>query len=186
MLRLSRAWGLALGFSALFCVALLFSPVIWTLLWHLRHGDRILFEQQSLRVPLRWIVTEVQTEGSVEKRIELTKLPLFVFRTHPQGSISFRPSDFDGREKPEAKSKSWQSFYWNYLSSGEPVSGPIQVDVGSQHATCMETLSRAPSDNSSCSCLFLESGWTITFWGTRNDLETFFTVVRSIRPATKS
>lgn len=183
-----RAQRFTLGLWIFCCVAGVYSPAIQTVSWHIRHGDHASFEEKSVHVPLRWIVSRVNTEGTAEKGIDLVKLPSnlisSVFAHGPEGLISLKPNAFPVETNPEDTFKSWQSIYWTALTGGgRVVSGPLRIRSGPQDIACMEMSDDSNPNRASASCLFLESGWTADFWGSRKDLDTFLDVVRNIIPA---
>jgi hypothetical protein len=177
----AKARRLAIGVVISTLVALLFAPGICTALWHVRHGNHIAFKGKIIHVPTRWIVMEDVFNGPAAKELEFVKPPLLIF-SRRQGSISIIPPMISGGASGEDRSKTWQSLYWTYLSgTRDTVSGPIQIEQGSQHATCMLSVNNAAPNQTSAACLFLGDNWIAEFFGDSKDLETFFDVVKSVK-----
>src|SRR5260370_27415163 len=60
-----------------------FSPTVWAIAWHLRHGNSVWFAGKQMHVPLRWVGTTNYTE------VNLGKLPrTILFGTWPVGGVT--------------------------------------------------------------------------------------------------
>lgn len=165
--------------SLLICVAAVCSPALWTVAWHLRHGNRVSFGQYVVHVPIRWYVDEAQTV-TVHKELSLTKLPLFLFLDRPCGFISLNLREFPVRKDPEDTLKTWVTLYWMVSSTRDTVSGPVRMQLGAQHAACMQSVSGLVPSRASASCILIETGSIVDFTGDQSDLGTFYDFVRSI------
>lgn len=172
---------------AFLCIAGLFSPMIWTVFWHLRYGDEVLFEGHQIEVPAGWLVTDIQTQGKLERDLEIRKLPsnilsALIANGFPAGSISLTPEAFPTNANPDATIKSWQSFYWTMPPHrfGD-ASQFVRIESSSQRVVCMKTQSRSAPNRASASCLFPVTGWTASFWGEEKDFDTFLDVIRTAK-----
>jgi hypothetical protein len=50
------------------------SPVLYTLIWHGQHGNRIVFRGTEVRVPFGWVA-----EPGEARRLDFTKYPVLIF-----------------------------------------------------------------------------------------------------------
>jgi hypothetical protein len=184
-----RASRIFLWLWAFLCVAGLFSPMIWTVSWHIWRGNQVLFEGYQIHVPSGWLVTEIQTQGKLERGLELEKLrsnilSALIASGFPASSISLTPGAFPTNANPEETIKSWESFYWTMPPHGfGDASQLVKVESASQRVVCMKTQSRSAPNKASASCLFPITGWTASFWGEEKDFDTFLDVIRTAKQA---
>jgi hypothetical protein len=175
---------------AFFCVAGFFSPAIWTLAWHVRHGNHIQFGETNIRVPFRWIVTRTQAGGVGEIGVELAALQSNILSAvfnhgYPDGLITLGPSaGFSAMATSGERLKHWQGGYSKIHSNrGDIVTGPMRLNSSLQDVACMETVNNSLPKQASASCLFPETAWTADFGGSLKDVDTFFDVIRNVNPA---
>jgi hypothetical protein len=185
--RRRRAAWLVCCFWTLFCVAGFFSPAIWTLAWHVRHGNHIRFEDTNIRVPFRWVVARIQADGVADNGVELAMWPSNILSAvlnegQPDGSIMSGPrASFSSMATPDERLKYWQGVYSRIHSEREDiVTGPMRLNASSQVVICMETVNSTLPKKASASCLFPETGWAADFAGNLKDVDTFFGVVRNV------
>jgi hypothetical protein len=177
------------GFWTFFSLAGLFSPAIWTIAWHVKHGDHIQFGEMNIRVPFRWVASEIQTGGVVDDGMELSALHLNIVSAvlnhgWPVGSIMLGPRVvFSSIATPDERLKYWQAVYSRIHSEPDDiVTGPMRLNSSSQLVICMETVDNAVPKKASASCLFPETGWAADFGGSLKSVDSFFDVVRSVSP----
>jgi hypothetical protein len=183
-----KASRIALTFCVFCCAAAFFGPALYTVYWHVRHNNREIFEDKIVHVPLRWVVSLNQPDGSGGKLLDIDKLPLNLVSAEstrePEGLIFLKSKGFPLKANSEETLEYWQNLLWSAPNvAGRVVTGPLRVKSGSQDVACMETTDDSRPEWSFVSCLFLESGWTADFGGSRKDVDTFLDVIRNISPA---
>jgi hypothetical protein len=148
------------------------TPVLVTLVWHLRHGNTIECRGKSIFVPLRWTAEIGDGNDAM-----LTKLPLAIWPPKPLTSIFFRQSVAAHDASIEDQYKTFQSLFWNLHSDlGEAISGPVRTGSGPREVFCMEGTT-PHTTRSSASCVILGGTWTADFFGDKKDIAGFFTVI---------
>jgi hypothetical protein len=184
-----RTGRLVCGFCIFFCVAGFFSPAIWTLAWHVKHGNHIQFGDTNIHVPFRWVVARIQTDGVADNGVELAKWPsnlLSADLSHgrPDGSIMLGPRfSFSSMATPDERLKYWQGVYSKIHSErGDIVTGPLRLNSSLQSVACMETVNNAMPSKAVASCLFPETAWAADFGGNPKDVNTFYDVIRNVNP----
>ena len=157
-------------------VLLPFSPAIFTLGWHLFHGNTIETRGKRVFVPLSWIA---DTDGAMN--IQMQKLPLTLLQgVRLDGMISVGQNFPPLQEKTEEIYRSWEAFYWNLADARAVVTGPVRTGSGVHETICMESSNPNAPNQASASCLILRGQWMADFRGDRNDLKSFFEILRKI------
>jgi hypothetical protein len=177
LFNVPRKWA-RVFLAAAFIAALLLpiSPAIYTLGWHLIHGNAIGTGSHRLVVPLRWTAHADRVEG-----VSMTKYaPTVLHGVRITALISIGPvSSRPGQKQPHDYGL-WEKAYSRRALPGEVVEGPIRIDSAGREVLCMEsTLPKEP--HYSISCLMLQGTWAADFFGTKNDAQTFFTIVRNFK-----
>jgi len=181
-----RAKRFVSGFLALVLVGAIFAPMLWTIAWHVWHGNHIQFEGKTFHVPFRWVATSIENQGLLENRLEIECWPSNVFSAelvHGRSErISIDPQSFTGKtEILDQELKTWRSLYW-FEHPGEGSSeGPVRFRSASQDVVCFQSEPAFQTEAASASCLFLQSRWTADFYGYRKHLQDFFEIVRSAK-----
>jgi len=157
-------------------VLLTISPLLFTLGWHLLHGNTIETRGKKVFVPLRWVA---DTGDALD--IQMQKLPLTVLRgARFDGTILVGQNFSPSHEKTEEIYRSWETIYWNLADAGAVVSGPVRAGSGVHETFCMESSYTKAPKQASASCLILQGQWKADFRGDRDDLTSFFEIVRKM------
>jgi hypothetical protein len=167
--------GIRLAWLAIFmtCLMLCFAPGLFTLGWHLSHGNAIRTRGKTIPVPMGWIG---ETTDSLD--VSLTKLPM----TISHGSRLDGTIWVSRLVVPDERSDdSWKATYWSLSLPGSVVSGPTKVGSGVKEAICMQSSFPSRPDQVSMSCLIEQRTWTADFWGAKKDAQTFFRIIQQIR-----
>ena len=125
-------------------------------------------------VPFTWIA---ETDDAMN--IQMNKLPLTVLPGFKlSGMISIGQNFSPPAEKTEEIYSSWEAIYWNLADAGAVVSGPVRTGSGADEIFCMESSYPKTPKLASASCLILHAKWKVDFRGDRNDLKSFFEIIR--------
>ena len=160
-----------LGFSTVVCL----SPSIWAVYWHIRHGNRVEFEGQTIRIPLRWTAEIISTRGIRE--VELSRYPATVFSRNADATARFGDSKYSVLEKSDDAVNQWHSLFWmeHAANDGTVVSGPKKV---SAQTICMRAEGAQITE---LSCLLFGPHWSAEFSGGKTEVNSFLDVLRKIR-----
>ncbi len=152
------------------------SPAIFTLGWHLIHGNTVETRGTRVFVPLRWVAYSTDAMD-----VQMEKLPLTVLGSlRFYGMISVGRNFSSSHARPEEIYRSWESIYWYLADAGAVVSGPVRIGSGAHETICMESsYPRAPKQ-ASASCLILQGQWRADFYGDRDDLNSFYEILRKM------
>jgi hypothetical protein len=157
-------------------VLLVISPTLFTFCWHLFHGNTIETSGKKVFVPLTWIA---ETNSAMD--VQMTKLPLTLLQgVKFDGMISVGQNFSPPSEKTEEIYRSWETIYWNFADAGAVVSGPVRTGSGLDETFCMESSYPKAPKLASASCLVLHAKWKADFRGNRNDLKSFFEIIRKM------
>lgn len=162
----------------LLLVAEIFSPTLFTFVWHLRHGNTIKSRGESIFVPPRWTA---QLDDANDA--ELTRYPLAALQI---AKMETPDTIFVEKVLPPpapAKADQYKMFeevFWN-LHPGEVVSGPLKVGSQPQTAVCMRATTARAAEFSEESCMLLGGRWHADFMGHSSGLKDFSTVIQRLR-----
>jgi hypothetical protein len=164
----------------LLIVLIFFSPGVWTLSWHLRHGNSIQARDRIVFVPLRWTAEIDSTNGASMTKLPLA-IPLIPAMRSSESVIGIDQEFVPRGETLADEYKTWESLNWNgYSDAGQAISGPIRMGSGAQETFCM--VGTKPGTNVSDSqCLILGGKWNAMFMGDKKDLEDFFTIIQKVK-----
>jgi hypothetical protein len=157
-------------------VFLFILPVIMTLGWHLFHGNTIETRGMKLFVPLAWIA---ETDGA--RDVSMTKLPPSLLHgLRFDGLIFVSQSLLPPDKETEEVYRSFETGYWTFAGTDTVVTGPVRIGSGASEMFCMQSTNLKAPNLVSASCLVLKGKWQAQFDGQKNDLETFFQIIRNI------
>lgn len=165
-----------IGFVLVF-ILIFISPLLFTLGWHMRHGNVIVSRGKPIYVPLKWTAEISDGNDAFLMRLPFT-IPLNGHLTESIISI--------GQEMPPLRSRSlkddyktWETLFWNLHSGIEDVSGPFTMGSEPREAFCMEgTFGR--QRYADVSCLVLGGRWRADFNGDKSYLPEFFAIIQKL------
>ncbi|MGA9882127.1 MAG: hypothetical protein WBQ34_00240 [Candidatus Acidiferrales bacterium] len=153
---------------------LFISPTIFTLGWHVVHGNTVEFKDHTVAVPLRWTA---ESEGQLS--LSMTKYPATaVDGVRFTATLWISPTLPSSNENPRADYRFWEKTFWNTALSGQAVKGPIVMGSGRHEVICMEAIDAKEVALQSASCLMLNGTWEANYLGNADELGRFFKMVR--------
>lgn len=153
----------------------LISPALYSLTWHLRHGNRIVFNEKEVQVPRGWVARREA------RSLAFIKYPVLVFGLRDATSgFTLWPGLNNASQDPEDLYKSWISVNWSMWNGSDTVvKGPFTFGSRGKEIDCMTSFSNTGSDGMA-SCLLFQRTWLAQFTGNKKDVESFFEVVRGL------
>jgi len=175
LFSLSAKWPrMFLAAVILSAVLLFISPTIYTLGWHVLHGNAVETRGHRIIVPLRWTADADDPTG-----VSMTRLPATVIHGVRLGAwISIGPYFPPPHENPMDVFSSWEHVYWNLALPGAAITGPIRIGSGVHEFVCMESSYPQAPQRETASCLMLQGTWAADFLGDKNDSKTFFDLLQ--------
>jgi len=152
----------------------LVSPALYPFIWHLRYGNRIVFNGAEAEVPRGWVAVPREAHS-----LTFIKYPVLVFGLRDATSgFTLGPAPTNASRDPEELYKSWISVNWSMWNGRDSVvKGPFMFTSGEKEIACMTSFPNTGSDGMA-SCLLFQRTWLAQFTGNENDVESFFEVIR--------
>jgi hypothetical protein len=159
----------------------LVSPALYALIWHLQHGNKIVFRGTEMQVPRGWVASPWEA-----RNVNFIKFPVLVFGLRDSTSaFSLGQVPANASHDPEELYKSWVSVNWTlWNGSNGVVKGPSPFGTGEKEIVCMTSFPNAAIGRGMASCLLFQRTWMAQFTGNQKDVETFFEVVRGASTST--
>src|SRR5580704_11504882 len=153
----------------------LISPALYALIWHIQHGNRIIFNGTEAEIPRGWVATSRE-----HRNLTFVKFPVIVFGLRRSTSgFSLGQVPTSAPHDPEELYRSWVSVNWSlWNGGGGVVKGPFPIGASGKEIVCMTSFPNAASGDGMASCLLFERTWLAQFMGSEKDAESFFKVVR--------
>lgn len=162
-----------LAFWVLVIVALCFAPGLYTVAWHLRHGNTIRYRGKWIPVPARWIA-DAEPQGAM-----LDEVPISLFTRRVPDTIMMGPSFPKGSDSGKNR-KIWEKVFL-LARPNAAVPAPHKIETPQGKIFCLQFLGKTASETSDVSCLMFQNTWVVEFIGNKNDLDQFASVIRSMR-----
>lgn len=162
-------WQLAITLAIL--LACMFTPGIYTVMWHARHGGSLQFAGTSLKVPFAWIGSADYMEANLEKLS-----PTFLTGTRPISGMTLSKS-VEGHHTDEASAM--QAWRLGLVALSNGTTPPLEVKTNSRFR-CLQMRSDAGGRQVHISC-YAFPGTYADFLGRQRDLQDFLKVLQSFR-----
>ena len=162
--------------ASLLLLLAVFSPSLRPLLWHLRHGDTIVYEGKRIPVPRYWYPT-------LEfRRLDISKPPLTLFSLgSPLPVWSFLSPLYGARPKNVEESyRSFETYYRAAVVPGNVVGKPVRIGKGQSEADCMQQSPMIGGEHTSVSCELFAGTWMGEFVGRTDEVDNFLQIIRGI------
>jgi hypothetical protein len=151
------------------------SPALYALMWHVQHGNRIVFRGTKVQVPFGWVA-----EPGEARMLDFTKYPVLIF------GLRKPTSGFDLGKLPDGTPRDLEEIYKSWVTvnctswnqTGGVVKGPFTFGTGEKEVVCMTSFPNTPSSDGMASCLLFHRTWMAQFIGSAKDVDTFWGVVR--------
>jgi hypothetical protein len=163
--------------AVLFLLLITFAPALWTVTWHVVHGNSMIYKTKRVPVPLRW------TAKSEPQGAHVERLPLTIFYSDKpvQAFISLSVLSPARSQTHKESSESFEAAYWTYLAGDRVVTGPVEVLPGPDEGVCMEATAKDGSEGLNIECLVFQDRWTVSFWGIKKERSEFYKILSEIR-----
>jgi hypothetical protein len=165
-----------LAFSLFAFVLVLMSPTIFTLGWHLIHGEAVETTGPTVFVPLGWTADHEEFKSLLLTKLSRTAIP----DLKVNGMITIDWSIPRPHEKTSEIYRNWEDTYWTFADPGAVVTGPVRTGSGTHETFCMESSFPRDPKRASARCLIQQGKWAATFSGDKSDLRTFFTIIQKL------
>jgi hypothetical protein len=160
----------------LLVVLITFTPILYTLFWHVAHSGYAQLAEKRVSVPPLYFA---KTEGQA---LHINRLAYTILARRPATALITlwpnRPQPNSEAEK-EAAFQSFASIYWTKLAGETGVtSGPFRR-VGQNESFCMQTAypAKAPYEWLAISCIAFQGKYFATFYGEPQELTTFYRII---------
>jgi hypothetical protein len=163
--------------AVLFILLITFAPALWTVTWHVVHGNSMIYKTKRVPVPLRW-TAKSEPQGADVERLPLT---IFYFDKPVQAIISLRVMPPAKSQTGRETSESFEAAYWTYLAGDRVVTGPVRVLPGPDEGVCMEATAKDASEGLNIECLVFQDRWMVSFWGIKKERSEFYKILGEIR-----
>lgn len=175
LFSVSRKWArIFVAVPVVVAFLLFISPTIFTLGWHVVHGNTVEFRGHTVAVPLRWTA---ESEGQLS--LSETKYSATVVHgVRFTAMFSISPTFPSSKENPRTDYRFWEKAFWNTALPRQAVKGPILMGSGLHEVICMEAIDAKGAGLQSVSCSMLNGSWESDFLGDADDMKTFFDMVR--------
>ena len=165
--------------NTIFLLAI-FSPLLSTAWWHIRHAGSI--ETGGIRATVPWRWQARVSEGA----IHIEKQPIILRVTRPLVSwVALAPvrNPPKGQVEAEELYAAFVSTYWSRLVIGDAVvSGPFRLGTGAKECVCMQSVPKDNKDWFHLTCLILRGAATADFHGNTQDRRTLFRDILDLPP----
>lgn len=156
--------------------AIIFSPALYTFLWHVFHRNGVHFLEFSIQVPQGYYA-DVENN-----RTQISKLATTVFAKRPAvAMITFWPNKPAPSTAAETESsfQTFASVYWTKLSGERgTTTGPFRRGEGQSQSVCMQTAYGPASDTRlAISCLAFQGRVYATFYGSPAETQNFYKII---------
>ena len=163
-----------LFYAVVACSFLFFLPILANIVWHIRHGNRIVVSNVSFLVPFGWYARVENYTAYVEP---------FTWNVLSYSSAtsfaSFSPVTQPPRNAAETK-YAYESFVtasWTLANSGEEIKGPAYRGTSERKAVCMETVLKRFQNRENVRCLVDNGRLLALFRGDPRYLPVFYRMV---------
>ena len=150
-------------------LAVVFSPALSTIAWHVRYGNHIEFQGKRFHVPARWTAT-------LGNGIDFKKDSFSLFPGIFGGGLEvmwITPSNRTTAQGPaDQRVQTWRQNMQTMNNRFGNARVLVSLPSGSHDLECVRSLFGV-------SCLFVQSGWTAEYLGSEEDQETFLEILRS-------
>jgi hypothetical protein len=157
-------------------VCIVFGPLLFAVVWHLRHGQKVLRDGIQVSVPARWWA-RVDDET-----ISLYKHSSTVFGPDTAlSSLSRNRGRVATSQSEEATVSILENLYLKMRDGNDfnPV-GSVTMGSGATRVTCFKAHSVQYPSWFTADCILLSGAWHAHFTGKEQELDTFFQIVRGI------
>ena len=161
--------------SIIIAGAIVYSPALYALIWHLGHGSSVQFLEYSVQIPQSYFA-DVENN-----RTEISKLRATLFAKGPAIAIVAlspnKPAPKTAAEK-EAAFQRFPTVYKTLAGKNGTTTGPFRRGQGRNQSVCMQTIYGEASDAPvAISCLVFEGEAYATFSGITNEIQTFYRII---------
>ena len=177
-----RRYGRLLGLALLLVAATgEFSPWWYSIAWHWRHGDTVLFENKQIPVPRGWIASS-ETEKTV-RVLTLLHLPKYLTlwgSTGPWSRIAV--STIAGSARTDQENQAGWAHMIEVRYRGFDIGSPREVPThAGETASCVTLTAASGPARFEASCFIPKGASLFDYMGTENEVNTFFEVVSGTR-----
>ena len=172
-IKLQRAF---LLFIVLFILIITFAPGLWTVTWHVLHGNSVIYKTKRIPVPMWW------TAESAPQGVHIERLALTILSSDKpvQSVISLSALRPSASQTHKESSGSFEAVYRTYLAGDRVVTGPVKVLSGLDEGVCMEATAENGSEGFDIACLAFQERWTVSFVGAKRERSEFYEILIGI------
>lgn len=165
---------------AFVALALLLSPSLYTVGWHLLHGSVLAYKDKHVTIPLGWIA-DAEPQGLNIKQLPTTIFTVFSSRWIRGGMNLYKGTPIRNQTLQQAE-ESFEKGVQTYfpISAHSVISGPIQMGATPHDIFCMQITDAGQELPVSLHCMLQEGVWSARFVGKEADVETFYALLRSL------
>jgi hypothetical protein len=162
--------------AVLFILLVTFAPGLWTVAWHVLHGNSMIYRTKNVPVPFRWTAKSAPQGAAIER------LPLTIFSSGKpvQACISLSVVSPARSQTHKETFESFIAAYWTYRAGDRVVTGPVTVLSGLDEGVCMEATAKNGSEGLEIACLVFQDRWTVSFLGMKKERSEFYEILSGI------
>jgi len=176
--RKSCASILALGL--LVGVLLFFSPMLFSVGWHILYGSRVRYHNKVVPIPAGWIITPKAWSSSTD--LTLMQIPRAVsFDGGHLGNMDFWPTPVPTLSGGDDTYRNWERLQMEPQILGQKLVGPIELGDATQRSSCFEALFAQYPGKVQITCLLFNGFLHADYIGPSQDMQKFYDVVRAIK-----